>query len=260
MNKRGEEETPHDVVFGRYQGTRLKKLLNDSEAKELENKGYKELAKELNVNGKKLLDAGVGPLARFSSLFSEFGADVISIDISGNILESATNALNCNEGNFVLADIMNLPFKEGIFDISFCYGTIYHMPGDRIGVEKALKELARVTKKDEIIYFNVENYLSPINWPQIVGRKILKIVGENLPPHTFFDYNTLSKMIEKNELNIIDIKTNFELWGPIIFLPISILKAILKIWMPINALLNKMSNKYSFLRFIGSEWFIKVKK
>lgn len=259
--KRAKEESPYDVVYGRFQGNRLKELLKESEVKKLEKKGTEEIVIELNVKGKKVLDAGIGPLARFSSVFSEFGADVIGIDISRSTIESARSALKDKPVNLILADIMNLPFKEGTFNISFCYGTIYHMPGGRMGVEKALKELARVTKKKEIIFFNVENYLNPINWPQIIGRKVLKVLGANLPPHIFFNYLSLRKIIEiPSELCIIEIKTAFEVWGPLIFLPTPILKGIVKIWMPLSRILSKISNKIHFLRFLGTDWLIKVKR
>lgn len=248
--KRAKEESPYDVVYGRFQGNRLKELLKESGAKELERKNSVELYMELNVAGKKVLDAGIGPLARFSSVFSEFGANVIGIDISRNIIENAKSSLNSKTVDLVLADLMNLPFKEETFDISFCVGTVYHIPGGRVGVEKALKELVKVTKNNGIIYFNVENYLNPINWSQIAGRGILKIMGVNLPPHTFFNYFSLLKIIERNGLRIIDIKTTFELWGPLIFLPVPILKGIIKIWMPLSIILCRASNK-SFSQIFG---------
>ena len=150
--KRTKEETSYAVVYGRFQGNRLKELLNENEVKEFEKKSCVEIATELSVKGKKVLDAGIGPLARFSSNFSEFGGDVIGIDISKSTLENAKIALNGKPVDLVLADVMNLPFKEGSFDISFCVGTVYHMPAGRAGVEKALKEFARVTKKNGVIY------------------------------------------------------------------------------------------------------------
>jgi len=258
--KRAKEEHPYDVVYGKFQGRRLKKLLETKEAQKQARKRVEETVMELGVSGKKVIDAGIGPLARFSIVFCEFGADVIGIDISKDVLESAKSALNGKQVNLILADIMNLPFKEETFDISFCVGTIYHMPNGQKGVEKALKELARVTKKSGFIYFNVENYLNPINWPQIVGRGILKALGATLPPHTLFNYYSLLKIVERSGLRIIDIKVTFELWGPLIFLPWPILKNIRKIWIPISEKMCKISEKNRFFRFMGVGWYLRVMK
>lgn len=258
--QRAREEPPEDVVFGRLQGTRLKEILKESEAREHVKNANEEIAKELRVEGKRIIDAGVGPLARFSSLFSELGAEVIGVDLSRAVLESAKTALNGRRVDLTLADIMNLPFKEESFDISFCVGTIFHLPGGQQGVEKALKELARITKQDGIIYFNVENYLNPMSWTQIFGRKILTLLGANMPHHTFFNYFSLLKIIERCGLRVIEVKTTFELWGPLLFLPTPILMGIFKIWQPVSERISKISNKNGFLRFVGVGWYLRVKK
>lgn len=103
MEKRIKEESSFDVIFGRFQGNRLENLLNDCEVKEQDRKNKEELVKEFNVKDKRILDAGIGPLARFSSIFSEYGADVIGIDVSRNTLESARSKINGESVNFVLA-------------------------------------------------------------------------------------------------------------------------------------------------------------
>jgi SAM-dependent methyltransferase len=257
--KRAEEESPHDVVFGKFQGNRLKRLLKNDDAKKLDKKSSEEVVMELNVKGNRVLDAGIGPLARFSSIFHDSGAQVTGIDISRKTLESARRALNGKPVNLVLADIMNLPFKSDSFNTAFCYGTLYHMPNGRLGIEKALKELARATKKNEIIVFNLENYLNPVNWPQILGRKILGKLGTNIPPHTFFNYMSLRRITEgRTGLRIIKIRTTFEFWGPFIFLPTPLLKSFVRIWIPVSKMLSEKSDNSFFLRFFGASWFLKV--
>lgn len=257
---RAKEESPYDVIFGKFQGHRLKELLRDTEIQELVDRGSEKMVNELDVKGKIILDAGIGPLARFSSIFSRLDAYVIAIDISRSTLESARKVLNGKKVNLIQADIMNLPFKKEIFNLSFCYGTLYHMPDGRMGVQKALKELARVTRRNDIIYFNVENYVNPINWSQMIVRKVLMVVGKNQPHHTFFNYSMLPNIIKRSNMRIVEIKTTFELWGPLIFIPTIFLRPIIKIWIVMDEKISKLSNKIHFFRFIGVGWFLIVEK
>lgn len=115
--KRVKEEPPDDVVFGRFHGTRLSELLRKKEAKEHVKEAREKIAKELSIEGKRVIDAGVGPLARFSSVFSEWNTDLVAIDLSRGALESAKNIVNGKGVNLILADIMNLPLKKETADI-----------------------------------------------------------------------------------------------------------------------------------------------
>ncbi|OEU58627.1 MAG: hypothetical protein BA871_13545 [Desulfuromonadales bacterium C00003096] len=67
---------------------------------------------------------------------------------------------------------MNLPFKTGVFDISFCVATLHNMP-DKDGVKKGIKEMHRLIKDRGLIFFDLENYLNPMNWQLLIPIKIL---------------------------------------------------------------------------------------
>lgn len=77
-----------------------------------------------------ILDAGIGPMARFSIEFAKRGFNVTGIDISKTTLkfakkyidETKTTKIKLKEG-----DMIDLNLKE-TFDLIFCVETFFHIP------------------------------------------------------------------------------------------------------------------------------------
>jgi len=88
-----------------------------------------------------ILDAGTGAgrdaanLARFSE------ARVFAIDMSREALDTASKALSSPRLGFVHADLHELPFPDGFFDVINCDQVIHHTPNPRAAFEALSRKL-----------------------------------------------------------------------------------------------------------------------
>jgi SAM-dependent methyltransferase len=87
------------------------------------------------LNGELMLEAGCGAGA-FTCHLAKTGADLVSFDYSAAVDVSAEHN---GDGRIVFAqaDILDMPFAEGVFDRVFCHGVLQHTPNP----ELAFKEL-----------------------------------------------------------------------------------------------------------------------
>ncbi|MFN2599460.1 MAG: class I SAM-dependent methyltransferase [Pyrinomonadaceae bacterium] len=94
------------------------------------------------LRGKTVLDAGCGG-GRFVELLSEHGAQVVGVDMDGVGLRQANEQLaDCAGAHFVQADLFNLPFRPGAFDLIYSLGVLHHTPDPRL----AFMSLTRLLK------------------------------------------------------------------------------------------------------------------
>jgi SAM-dependent methyltransferase len=98
------------------------------------------------VRGKRILDAGCGSGILDHEL-SKTGCEVVGVDLSD---PAGAYALNRDSGNvhIVRADIFNLPFADGTFDIVWSEGVLMITPDPK----KAFLSLQRVLKKGGLGY------------------------------------------------------------------------------------------------------------
>ena len=262
---RNAMESPEEVVFGRFIG----KFVRDSIGNEKIEKYYREIGKriwkgEKVEKGMLILDEGVGPIARFTIPFAESGARVIAIDISKNGLKEAEKRVKekgLKNVDFLQVDIKNLPFKSDVFDVTFCRATLLHLP-DKKEVKIALKEMGRVVNKNGTIYFDAENYSNPVNWPIVLGTRVLQAFKVSRPPHLFYNYFSLVKLVKSAGLDIAGIDTGFSLDTTIFFVPpfsIYFRPKIIRMWGHIGNHLNERANENLFWRSMGFYWYIKAK-
>jgi ubiquinone/menaquinone biosynthesis C-methylase UbiE len=91
-----------------------------------------------NVKNRKVIDIGCGH-GKYTRLWSKRGAaQVIGVDLSSKMIERSGKRFN-----FIVADALNLPIKDGSFDVATCIGVLnyYEDPGEFI------KEAKRVGKE-----------------------------------------------------------------------------------------------------------------
>ncbi len=112
------------------------------------------------LEGKLVLDAGCGSgtltrlIAQLSPRFV-FGTDINTATGEGERLTHEVP--NCE---IVRADIFNLPFPPGSFDVVWCNGVLHHTPNPR----HAFRRLASMVKPGGVLYVWVyERRLSPFN-------------------------------------------------------------------------------------------------
>src|SRR3989344_6993453 len=137
-------------------------------------------------NGKgRFLEAGCG-CAKISALLAKDGVDVYGIDISLQAVQNA-HAIFEKEGIrglFVRGDMLNMPFKDGVFDFIYAGGAIEHFEDTR----KCAVEFYRVTKEGGSVNATVPNIslstpylLLTGNMPDLpIIREVLRVVNFKL--------------------------------------------------------------------------------
>jgi SAM-dependent methyltransferase len=91
--------------------------------------------------GELVLEAGCGA-GRFTTLLASSGAELVSFDYSAAVEVAVANAGGAGNVTFLQADILDMPFREGVFDRVFCHGVLQHTP-DPAGAFRALDRVLR---------------------------------------------------------------------------------------------------------------------
>jgi len=170
----------------------------------------------------KVLDCGCG-FGSFYDLTKDF--DTLYLDFSLNLLKKFKI-----EKNKICANIENLPFKNGIFDLILCINVLEH-----VDFEKAVFEVKRVLKTNGRAYFIVVNSDSIINDEIFVEWKI---------PHNLISKSDFND-IESEDFKIDYIKSFYFLHPFFKVFPKPILKGI------INLFFKNDEKISSFLKFKG---------
>lgn len=99
-----------------------------------------------SLRGKRVLDAGCG-MGRFAEVCIEAGADTHAIDLSSAVEAASRNLRHHPNASFYQADIFNLPFAEGTFDVIYSIGVLHHTPDTR----RAFLSLTKLLKPGGVI-------------------------------------------------------------------------------------------------------------
>jgi ubiquinone/menaquinone biosynthesis C-methylase UbiE len=99
----------------------------------------------------KVLDAGCGS-GRDSALFKQHRFDIVGLDLSKNLIKEAKKFYP--DVNFILGNMLNLPFESNTFDGIWSHASMVHFDSDE-QFKRALNELVRVLKKDGKIHILV---------------------------------------------------------------------------------------------------------
>jgi len=134
-----------------------------SKSKDITDKITKETLKYLDKNvfkrikqNSKIMDAGVGPLARFSIEFVKRGYSVVGVDISPTILNYAREHIKKQdiEGiKLIQEDLTKLNKLNEKFDFIFCFGTFGHIP--KILALETLKNFYLRLKKRGLCFVHI---------------------------------------------------------------------------------------------------------
>jgi SAM-dependent methyltransferase len=121
-----------EVIFGRTREESKKFFLDYAGSKI--NPGY--------LKGKFTLDGGCGH-GRFAEIMAEFGAYSVGLDLGSGVEIARYRVEKYSNACIVQGDIINPPFKRGVFDYIWSNGVIHHTPDTR----KAFTRLAEILKK-----------------------------------------------------------------------------------------------------------------
>ncbi|MCS7134969.1 MAG: class I SAM-dependent methyltransferase [Candidatus Aenigmarchaeota archaeon] len=160
-----------------------------------------------------VLDVGCGNARNIIPLAKK-GLKCVGIDFAKNMIKNALNL--CKKNNvkvdFVIADMLYLPFKNKTFDTCLCIATLHHLDS-RLKRILALKEMKRVCKNEIYItvwyrwqLFHLVNLLKNfrhfgdvyVEWKR--KDKILKRY------YHLYTKAELEKDLKKAELEICEIK------------------------------------------------------
>ncbi len=157
----------------------------------------------------KVLDLGVGPLARFSIEFSKRGFKVTGLDISATTLGYSRKHVKENKSrvNLIKGDITELDKVPGKFNFIYCLATFYHIPPHLTGISLmkindkledggyALVEFGIVAKK------TLKNILwAPFYW---AGHFVKRISGRGFKVNiSRFTKGEIVEMIKKSGFRI----------------------------------------------------------
>jgi ubiquinone/menaquinone biosynthesis C-methylase UbiE len=131
------------VSDGMYQNARYEDLRPVAHA--YIHRCHLRVGRYLQPSGKYLLDAGSGPIQYPEYLtYSQNYAYRVCADISIVALQEARKRIG-EQGLFVVADVANLPFKDGIFDGEVSLHTLHHLPEE--DQWQAYNELYRVLRQ-----------------------------------------------------------------------------------------------------------------
>jgi ubiquinone/menaquinone biosynthesis C-methylase UbiE len=105
------------------------------------------------VVGKQVLDAGSG-VGYGAQICSEAGAErVVGVDVSEHALADARALGRGAAAEFVVGDLLELPFPDRSFDVVVCFEAIEHVED----VERVLDELRRVLRDDGVLLISSPN-------------------------------------------------------------------------------------------------------
>ena len=86
------------------------------------------------------LDAGCG-FGRHMHQAARYGAEMVGLDASQAIDVARRNA-GSERTHFVQGDLLNPPFRDGVFDLVYCLGVLHHLPEPEAGF-RSLQRLCR---------------------------------------------------------------------------------------------------------------------
>ena len=135
--------------------------------------------KKKNFNNKSItLEAG-GGAGRFSHAFlNQFSVKLVRVDLSDAVESNKNNNHKFFKKKklFIFqADIANMPFKDNVFDKTFCFGVLQHTPV----IKKTLIELIKKTKKGGSIVVDFYPYKG--FWTLLSTKYILRPITKRMP-------------------------------------------------------------------------------
>lgn len=101
--------------------------------------------------GTSILDVGCGP-GSITSGFVRYvspGGRVVGVDSSAAVIATAQQSFGGSGVEFLVGDILKLPFEDDTFDVVHAHQVIVHLPFDKVG--PALREMKRVCKEGGLV-------------------------------------------------------------------------------------------------------------
>lgn len=155
------------------------------------------------VQGKKILEIG-SAVGRDAREFIDAGYDYLGVDMSEGLLEVARE--HVPEAEFILADVLALPFSDNEFGGIWCCATLLHLK--REDMPQALAQIHRVLKPGGAAYVSVKKGVGEENKEEKQFDSL----------HRFFTYykeEELEGLCRSAGFEVLDMDVNnsFETFG-----------------------------------------------
>ena len=126
--------------------------------------------------GKTVLECGCGA-GPDTEILLKLGAKVVSADLAGLDI-AKENIGNTKDNTFIQADITDLPFKPGSFDIVFCHRVIQHTPDPT----KTLNHILQFVKPGGAVFVHsyARNFIQMFRWKYVVHPFTKNVDSEKL--------------------------------------------------------------------------------
>lgn len=174
------EQKSFGLQWTRYKEVQDNTFLNFYSSKTIQDVFLKKTGFKPNELKRKLvLDAGCG-FGRYSIAARRLGAEIIAVDVSNAVESCYENSKDVGGIHVVQADIFNLPFKMGLFDIIYSIGVIHHTQE----AHAAFIRLSRHLKKKGQMY--VEVYQKGPFIREIINS-LLRSITTQLPHNLLFN-------------------------------------------------------------------------
>ncbi len=145
------------------------------------------------LNGRKMLECGIGTAYPFAMEFAQRGWHVYGVDIASVLIkECYENAKKAGlHIHSHVGDVESLPYMDSIFDLTYCLQSTWYF----VDLKQAIGEMIRVTKPGGYIIFDIMNLISSIvlrqqfatwcNWllalPKMLAKWILRGTPIRMP-------------------------------------------------------------------------------
>lgn len=129
-----------------------------------------------NLRGKLVLDAGCG-IGRFAEIAAKYGAEVVCVDLSYSVEIAYRNIGKLPNIHIIQADILDMPFKDSIFDLIYSFGVLHHTPDAR----RAFGSIPKFLKQSgELSIFVYASYSKAIVYSSAFWRVITTRIPKRL--------------------------------------------------------------------------------
>jgi len=108
-----------------------------------------ELMQKQISNNSKVLDVGVGTGVPFAKFFEKNEITIVGIDISKDLINECKN--NCPSAKLYVGEAENLPFKDNLFDLAYCFHSSWYFDD----LEKVIKEMLRVVDNEGYVFIDI---------------------------------------------------------------------------------------------------------
>ena len=178
---------PHEEVV-RFISTYIRKRIGLNDFLDIK-KDYKNA---------RILDLGCG-IGRHIIYFNEMNLDAFGIDLSQNAINNVhqwakVEGVDSLVGKVLQGDVRDLPWEKNFFDIGISVGVLDSM--EFTIAREACAELARVVKKNGLVYIDLISGEDSNHEIGYTGEEIVNTIHENNTIQSYFDYEKIERLVD----------------------------------------------------------------